>query len=180
MREGWKAAFPDWLARGHGAWERVRDAAIEFYAGREPREQRLLRLAAIVLPLALLVFGVLLPLADEREALRQALVAIEEQAAEAERLAEQVRHGGHVEGGLLASVERLARRTGVRDAMTRIRPQPASGGERLFLELRNAGYRRVLAFVEALGKAGLGLDSLRLTRAEEPGKVHVQAVILGG
>ncbi|MDX8407963.1 MAG: type II secretion system protein GspM [Mariprofundaceae bacterium] len=157
------------------------------YQQLEVREQRLVLAAAILLPLLLLIFGVILPIQDKQRALRADLVALQHQAAEAQQLASSIRQQG-VSGkprssvNVLAAVERLARQFKLRQSMTRIRPQPVAEGrkQRLMLQMKNAPYEQVVRFTQALAGEHLGLNSLKIQQGKSPGLVHIQAVIEGG
>ncbi len=173
-------AWREWIGR---AW-------LPRWQACSPRERMLLMAAAVLLPLAVLVFGVWLPLHDANRALRAQAADIERQAAEAERLAARIvaagvrQGGGHGAGGaqgsLLATVERLARESGVRGAMSRIRPQPAARGERLLVEFRDVPFDALVRFVDGLARAGADLAGMRVQRAAASGRVHARAVIQGG
>lgn len=160
----------DWLARWHGLAE---------------RERRVLAAAAVLLPLMLLVFGVLLPLHDAHRRLQADAAAMERMAVEAERLAERILARGDAatapRRNLMAMVESLARETGVRAAMSRIRPQPAAGGgQRLLVEFRDAPYAALVRFVDRLARGSADLVEMRVQRASTSGRVHARAVIRSG
>jgi len=150
-----------------------------------PREQRLLLAAAVLLPLMVLWFGIVLPLHDRQQALQADLVVLQQQAGEAQYLATQAGKQGNGDKAaqpvnLLASVEQLARQLQLREFMTRIRPQPAAEGvQRLMLELKDAPYERVIRFSHALANENLELYSMKIQIGAAGGLVHVQAVIEG-
>ncbi|MDX8402484.1 MAG: type II secretion system protein GspM [Mariprofundaceae bacterium] len=152
----------------------------------QPRERALLLAAGWLLPVAGIVFSVMLPLHDANRSLRAEAVKIEQAAAEAERLASIAvasgAKGGVVEAGqdLLAVVERLARKTGVRTAMSRIRPQPATEGQALLVEFRSVSWASLLRFVDGLAQRGVDLGEMRVQQAASGGRVHARAVIRRG
>jgi len=154
----------------------------------EAREQHIVLAAAVLLPLIIIVFGVLLPLADRRDALRTELATVQGQAAEAEQLAQyltthvaRTKSAGGASDNLLGVVDQMARQTGVRKFMTRIKPQPTQvAGERhLLVSLKDVPYNAMLRFIRALADRHLGLSSLKLQATNNPGYVHAQAVITG-
>jgi len=152
----------------------------------ELREQRLVLAAAVLLPLMMVVFLVVLPMQDRRALLQQHMLAMQQQAMQAEALAEQLLASGGAKTeqpvSLLAHVERIARQTGVRRYMTRIRPQqtPGSKGERLMLQLKNVPYQDVLRFTDSLVRSKLNVISMKIQTGNSAGMTHVQAVIAAG
>ena len=155
------------------------------YQQLEMREQRVLLAAAVILPMVLLIFGLLLPMQDEQKALQAELAVLQQQAETAERLAIQLAESAITgkqagqQAPLLATVERLARHSKARKYMTRIRPQPTvSGkGQRLMLHLKNVPFDANVRFVDALAREHLGLNSMKIQAGTSAGLVHVQAMI---
>ena len=178
MMEQWN----NWLSPLRQRWE---EQWMPRYQALEAREQRLVVAAAVILPLALIVFGLLLPLQDRQAELQARLLTAQAQAVEAEQLADYVlahtaelQPGVQVSGSLLTVVDRLARQHHVRNYMTRIKPHnlPA-GGEQLMLRMKDVPYDATLRFMHALAAQHLGLESLKLQPTGNPGYVHVRAVI---
>jgi len=167
--------------------ERLEASLLPRYQQLESREQRVLLFAAIVLPLILVVFGLLLPLQDHQQALQKQLTAAQIQAAEAEQLAlflsqhaSELQSSGGVQQNLLTTVEGLARQTSVRSFMVRIKPHTLpDGSEQLMLRMKDAPYDATLRFIHALASHKLGLSSLKLQPAKVSGHIHVRAVITG-
>ena len=167
--------------------QRMETELLPRYQQLEIREQRLLLIAAVVLPLLLLVFGLLLPLQDSQKELRAQLAQVQTQAAEAEHLAQAlVKQGaagkgaGVASGNLLTVVDQLARKTQVRRFMTRIKPnRTPDGHEQLMVRMKDAPYDATLRFIHALADHHIGLNSLKLQAADNPGHIHVRAVITG-
>jgi len=155
------------------------------YQQLERREQRLLLAAALLLPVLIVVFGLLLPMQERQQALRADLARIEKQAAEAEQLAQYlIRHPAQTEhaaasGQLLTTVEQLARKTGVRQYMTRIKPQisPDGATQRLMIRMKDAPYDATLRWIDALARAHAGLKSLKTEATDKPGYVNVSAML---
>jgi len=63
--------------------QRIETELLPRYQQLESREQHLVLIAAVLLPLMLIVFGWLLPLQDRQKALRAELAQVQAQAAEA-------------------------------------------------------------------------------------------------
>jgi len=147
------------------------------------REQWLVITVSCLLPVMLLVFMVILPMQDRQRELRQSVATLKLQAEEAGHLARRLIAGSGVKSAhpinVLADVERIARRNKVREYMTRIRPQniPNARGQNLMLRFRNAPYSDMIRFVEALSKAKLAINSMKIQAGTSAGQVHVQAVI---
>jgi len=149
------------------------------------REQRILLFAAVILPMAILIFGILLPMQDKQKALQTELASLQQQVETTEMLAKQLAESGTTgnqtkqQTPLLATVERLARLSKAREYMTRIRPQPSVGGtgQRLMLQLKNIPFDANVRFVDALAREHLGLNSMKIQAGSSAGLVHVQAMI---
>jgi len=167
--------------------QRIETELLPRYQQLESREQRLVLIAAVLLPLMLIVFGWLLPLQDRQKTLRAELVQVQAQAAEAEEMARYLqlhaaekKGAGAVSENLLSMVDRMARQTQVRSFMTRIKPSQSPGGhERLMVSMKDAPYDATLRFIHALATRHLGLKMLKLQMGKVPGHVHVRAIING-
>jgi len=167
--------------------QRIEAELLPRYQQLEVREQRLLQVAAVVLPLMMLVFGMLMPLQDSQKDLRTRLAQVQVQATEADNLAQSlVKQGGVgkgagvASGNLLTVVDQLARQSQVRRFMTRIKPnRTPDGHEQLMVRMKNAPYNATLRFIHALADRHLGLNALKLQAADTPGYIHVHAVITG-
>lgn len=170
-----------------GLRQRIEAQLLPRYQQLESREQRMLLVAVVVLPLIFMVFGLLLPLQDRHQVLRAELVQVQAQATEAAGLAlylsqhaDERKSAGAASGNLLAVVERMARQTQVRRFMTRIKPNTSPDGhEQLMVRMKDAPYDAMLRFIHALAGRHLGLKMLKLQAADSPGHVHVRAVITG-
>lgn len=155
------------------------------YQQLERREQRIVLFAAVILPVAILIFGALLPMQDKQRELQVELAGLQQQAEIAEALAIQLAESGTTgkqtgrQAPLLATVEQLARQGGVRKYMTRIRPQPSVDGtsERLMLQLKDVPFDANVRFVDALARKHLGLGSMKIQAGTSAGLVHVRAMI---
>jgi len=156
------------------------------YRALEDREQRIVLLAAIILPLTILIFGVLLPVADKNTKLHADIKAFSSQVAEAEQLADQLASNPKSQNAskpsgnnMLTQVDKIARQTGVRSFVTRLRPQQIMGKTTsLQAQIKNVPYDKVVAFLSELAQQQLPLSQIKI-QAASPGLVHVQAVIGG-
>lgn len=168
-----------------GSW---REPWLLRYRGLQLRERRLILTAAVLLPLMILVFGIALPLQDRQKALQAELSSLQQQAAEAEQLAERLmavdtkQQNGGKPVNLMTAVEGLARQGKVREYMTRIRPQAStdSQSQSLMLQLKNVPYKAAISFVDAIAREHLGLSSIKIQAGKSTGLVHLQAVISNG
>jgi len=153
------------------------------YEALEEREQKIVRLAAIVLPIILFVFGIFLPVFDKNKALQAEITALAIQVQEANQLADLLASSPQLtnksNANILSQVDTLARQTGVRTFMTRLRPQQLlGGGQSLQAQIKDAPYSKVADFLALLEKNGLPIDQLKIESSSE-GQVHMQAVIGG-
>ncbi len=165
--------------------QRIEAEWLPRYQQLDRREQRLLLGAAVLLPILIVVFGLILPMQDSQQALRADLSRVEKQAVEAEQLAHYlIKHPAHKQnaansGHLLTTVEQLARKTGVRQYMTRLKPQnsPDGASQRLMIRMKDVPYDATLRWVDALAKAHAGLKSLKIQATDKPGYIHVRAML---
>ena len=74
--------------------ERAKTGLLQRYQRLQPREQRLLQAAALLLPVLAVVFGMALPLHDRLARLRADIGALAIQAGDANALADQLRARG--------------------------------------------------------------------------------------
>ena len=155
------------------------------YQQLETREQKIVLTAAIVLPLIIILFGLVLPLQDRQLALQKELSLAQSQAAKADNLANYLtEHAAELKSdnsskSLLTTVDQLARQTHVRSFMTRIKPQqsPTGGAQRLMLSMKAVPYDAMLRFVHALAQRGLGLKQMKFQASKTAGHIHVHAII---
>ncbi len=154
------------------------------YQALDEREQRMVRIAAITLPLIIFVFGILLPVADRNAQLRLEVKVFSMQAQEANQLADMLARTPQLsadagKGSALTRVDKIARQTDVRSFMTKLRPQQVMGGTpRLQTQIKDAPYSKVVDFLSALEKSNLSISQLKI-QAASVGHVHLQAVISG-
>ncbi|HIP07155.1 MAG TPA: hypothetical protein EYG66_04715 [Mariprofundaceae bacterium] len=144
-------------------------------------EQHIIKIAAIILPIIIFVFGVALPVADKNTALKNDMQKLSSQVAEANQLADvlnkKTKQQGANKSNLLSHVDNLARQSGVRQFMTRLRPQPVIGGkQQLQTQIKNAPYKSVAAFSTNLENNGLNITRIKI-QAVSAGIVNVQATI---
>ena len=152
------------------------------YHALEEREQKILKIAAIVLPLILFTFGILLPAADRNKQLQADLVELSGKAQQANMLADLLASKPtslqpNSQGAPLTRIDQIARQTGVHSFVTKLRPQQGlSRKAAIQLQMKNAPYQKVTTFITTLEKNGLSISQLRL-QAAGIGQVHLQAVI---
>ena len=165
--------------------QRIETEWLPRYQQLDRREQRLLLGAAVLLPILMVVFGLILPMQDRQQALRHDLSTVAKQAAEAEQLSQYlIRHPAHqgsaaTSDHLLITVEQLARKTGVRQYMTRLKPQNSPDGtsQRLMIRMKDAPYDATLRWVHALAGAHAGLTSLKIQATDKPGYIQLRAML---
>ncbi len=159
---------------------RVEQFCLPYYQSLAVREQRILLFAAVVLPIMIFIFGVVLPLCDARQGKLQALSQLTEQAVEAEILAAGLQKNGPVRSpqNPMAVADSIAKETQISQFVTRMRPQiGGGGGQRLLIQVRSAPYRKVVGFLDRLSKEGLSLQRVKMQRAKVSGTVHLQIVV---
>jgi len=158
-----------------GIW---RQTIVPYYERLARREQRLLVAAAVIVPLLVYLFALLLPVHDKSVRLQRDLPSLTAQLAEAERLADQLHRNGRkvMRGDLLHVVEAVAAATEVRDSISRMKPQDGESGRQLLLvSLRKVPYPHLVRFLAALGDKGVGLDEARLMKSSN-GVLDVELV----
>jgi len=157
---------------------------LPYYQQLESREQKIVVLAAIVLPLIIFVFGVILPLQDRQITLQKEFSIAQAKAVKADNLASYlIEHASELKfnnssKSLLTIVDQLARQTHVRNFMTRIKPQisPTGESQRLMLTIKAVPYETMLRFVYALAQRNLSLKELKF-QVSSPGHINVHAII---
>jgi type II secretory pathway component PulM len=155
------------------------------YDALDEREQKTVRLAAVALPTILFVFGIALPILDKNTALKEDVFSLSTQVQEAQYLADTLaknpiqNNATGESDNLLTHVDKIARQTGVRTFMTRLRPQQVMGGkQRLQTQIKDVPYQNLTSFLSTLEKSELTISQLKI-QAASVGHVHVQAVIGG-
>lgn len=155
----------------------------ERYQALPQRDQNMLKILALFLAISIPLFGIILPLENQHKAMVENVQALKLQANEAERFAELLQNGGikPASGNVMSDVDRIARSSGVREFMTRIKPQIGIGGNSgLIVQMKSVPYEKVVSFVAALADRGFGVSQMKLHKADSAGQVHLQAVITGG
>ena len=163
--------------------QRLFEEQLERYQGLPQREQKMLMALALFLVITIPLFGLVLPLEDQRKAMVENIEMLKVQVKDAERFADQLQSGGvsSASGNVMSDVDRIARSSGVRKFMTRIKPQTIiGGGSSLMLQMKSAPYAKVVSFMGVLSEKGLGVSKVKLQRAGASGHVHLQVVITEG
>jgi len=152
------------------------------YDALQESEQRTVKIAIIVLPLVLIIFGIALPILDANKALHHDITQLSTQVAEANHLADILESKPDTQininnNNILSNVDKLARQAGVRAYMTRLRPQQImGGGQRVQTQIKNVPYQKLTRFLTTLEKSGYNLTRLKI-QASGTGLVHMQASI---
>jgi len=164
----------------HDLWQKE---LLPRYQRLLPREQALLIVTAIGVPVLLFVYGVWLPMMDRSHALRDAMPVLRDQLREAKTLADRLQQGVHQPIGkrnALAMVEQVAKTSGVRRYITRIKSQPGmGGGERLLIRMHQTPYPKLVKFMGLLAKGGMAPGRTKLLAGDKPGLLDVDLVIEG-
>ena len=161
----------------HALWQQYLAPRYEVLA---EREQRLLLFAAIVLPLMLLIFGLVLPVQDALHAKQHALAQMQTQAEEAEQLANRVQQQGsqvRVSGSIMTIVDQVARAQKVRSFISSMRPQLGGDHPQLWIRMQKVPYDQALGFYRALNAQGIQIVQIKWQRTQHDGIVQVQAMV---
>ncbi|MDQ6986929.1 MAG: type II secretion system protein GspM [Mariprofundaceae bacterium] len=147
---------------------RVQGEVRERYSALQAREQRIVLIAAVLLPLMVIVFGFWLPLRDRVQVLEASVPGFETQLSEAQQLA--VRAGKNAgkavaRGDLLSTVEQQARAAKVRRFITRIKPMPGTNHQRVLVQLRKARYADVVQFLAKMAGQGVSSSRVKISNA---------------
>jgi len=152
-----------------------------YYQSLAIREQNTLCFAAILLPIMMIVFVIILPLHDAKQQRLGDLQILQQQALKAETLADFLQKKGPVNTvkSTMAVVDAIAKKVKIQKFLTRMRPQLAGtkGKQRLLIQMRSAPYSKVVIFLQHLSEQGLSILSAKIQQDKQPGLVHVQAVI---
>jgi len=163
--------------------DRWQEEMLPRYRRLSPREQRLLIFTTIALPVLLFVYGIWLPVTDRIHALRDAMPVLQDQLHEAQTLADRLQQGERRPAGkrnALALVQQAAQASGVRQYITRIKPQPGmGGGQRLLIRLHQAPYPNLVRFLDLLAKDGLALGRSKLLAGNKPGLLDADLLAEG-
>jgi len=153
------------------------------YDALSESEQRTVKIAAVVLPILIFIFGITLPILDQNTALKTSVTSLAKQVDEANHLADLLaahpaaKSNSGNPNNMLSDVDKLARQTGVRTYMTRLRPQQVlSGKQRLQTQIKDVPYQKLTLFISALEDHGYAINPLKI-QAAGVGLVHVQATI---
>ncbi len=155
---------------------------------RNPREQRLLSVAAVVLGLAIVVGGIYLPLLRARDEARTQVQQAELDLLASRRYAAQLGASptpssvaNPVTGpdrSLMARVDEGLRDAGLSSVLSRIEPD---GDGRVRLWLEDASFDTVVAWLEGLtDRARVKVIDASVDRSEGPGLVRVRLTLERG
>lgn len=152
----------------------------EWWAGLQPRERQLLRLAAVLLAALLLYALVWQPLQRAREAQAERLERAEEslrwmRGAVAEL--QSLRAAGRPEPDprpLLTVVDATAKAAELQGTIRRIQPV---GSDDVRVTLEGASYRAVVSWLADMHTRGVQVRELSAQRDAEPGRVSANLVL---
>jgi len=162
----------------------MKDAWMQFWRARAPRERAVLGGGAALLVLALGYAYAWLPMQRDRAQLMQALPQLREQARQLQLDVQEVARlkalpaATQEAGNLALAIEQRAMASGLRDRIETLAPQ-------------DAGHVRVVlpqvafeAWIDWLGELhashGVRVESARIDATDEPGMVRVEAVLARG
>lgn len=161
----------------------MKDALIQFWRARAPRERLVLAGAALLVPALGFAYG-WLPMQREVAQLRQTLPQLRAQARQLQQEAQEVarlkaRPAAHPGAGSLASaVEQRALAMGLRGRIESIAPQDAG---RVRVVLPQVAFDAWLGWLgELQARHGVRVDSARIEAGDVAGTVRVDAVLAGG
>jgi type II secretory pathway component PulM len=170
------------MARVRERIDGIKARLLPRYQRLQPREQRLLQVAAWLVPALVLVFGLILPLHDRVVRLRSDIGALAAQAGVANALADQLRlHGTRAPAAAnpMSGIETAAQQTKVRGFITRIKPDlsPADGKQRLIVNLKAAPYADLVHFLGRLRAQGMRVARAKLYAIDQPGLVDAELTL---
>ncbi len=161
----------------------MKDALIQFWRARAPRERLVLAGAALLVPALGFAYG-WLPMQREVAQLRQTLPQLRAQARQLQQEAQEVarlkaRPAAKPEAGSLASaVEQRTLAMGLRGRIESIAPQDAG---RVRVVLPQVAFDAWLGWLgELQARHGVRVDSARIEAGDVAGTVRVDAVLAGG
>ena len=163
----------------------MKDALIQFWLARAPRDRRILAAAALLVAVLGFAYG-WLPLQREAAQLRQTLPQLRAQAGQLQQDAQEAirlraQPAAKVEaeaGSLAAAVERRAQDLGLRGQIESITPQEAG---RVRVVLPQVAFDAWLGWLgELQARHGVRVDSARIEAGDVAGTVRVDAVLAGG
>ena len=146
-----------------------------WYAGLQPREQRVVAMGAVVLGLMILIGGILMPLQSVLssavkgiEARREDLAWMRVNAPEVRALGSQL--PADTGEAPVVLVDRVGREAGLASALRGTQPS-ATGGVRVQLEA--APFDTMIAWLDTLDRRyGLAIESITVDRTPAPGMVN--------
>jgi len=145
-----------------------------WYAGLQPREQRMVAIGAVVVALLILVMGILMPLHSALSNSLESNAAKREDLAWMQVNAPEVRAAGaalpsDTGEAPVVLVDRVGREAGLTDALRGT--QPSGAGVRV--ELEAAPFDTLISWLATLDERyGLAVESITVDRAARPGAVN--------
>jgi len=160
----------------HDVWQA---RVLPYYQQLAEREQRLVAWAAVLVPLMVLIFGVMLPLNDARMAKEKSLRILQQQAQQAEQWTQEILKQGvkKPRGSIMTVVDQQARAQKVRPFITSLRPQLGGDKARLWIQMKQAPYTESVKFYQALASQGIQIVQIKWQKTPILAVVNVQAVV---
>ncbi|MFQ5355411.1 MAG: type II secretion system protein GspM [Mariprofundaceae bacterium] len=156
--------------------ELVYSSLLPRYQLLQKREQRMVLTTMVVLPVALFLFGLWLPLIAQVHDAQKSIPALEQQYSEIQLLAKKLKRDGKRKGNqdLLTTVEQSAQVSHVRSSIVRLKPQPdLNGKKRLQIRMQSVPYQSLIYFLYKLAQAGVSLDRAKMLASAKPGILDV-------
>ncbi|MDX8377662.1 MAG: type II secretion system protein GspM [Mariprofundales bacterium] len=164
----------------------LRQRWLDYYRNLAVREQRLLQLLLIFIPLFIAVYGIYLPMQEALATARNNAAHLQTEVLEAESLSAIILRdvnsnlAGSNASDALTVVEQAAIKAGVRGHIQRMRPQTTLAGEKVVdIRMKNAPYEGVLRFLDALAKAGLVVNEAEITKQDTPSFTDIRLQVRG-
>uniref|UniRef100_A0A486XND6 General secretion pathway protein M n=1 Tax=Rheinheimera sp. BAL341 TaxID=1708203 RepID=A0A486XND6_9GAMM len=154
----------------------MKQQVLNWWAGLQAREQRLVTGAAIVLLIGIFYWLVWQPLHQGQAMAQQKVQAAQRQLAQLQQLVPQLQSATPAvsrSGSLAQVISNSARSGGI--SVSRMQPQ----NEQLTLVLDDVSFERLLAWLHTLQyQHGVKLVSLDVATAEKPGIVRVRRMVV--
>ena len=161
-----------------GRYDGLRTSVLTYYQACAPREQKLLIVTSVLLPLVIVVFGLILPTYDRITELEHEVAIAKQQFSEARAIAEKLqKNPGAVapRGDTLVIVERVSRELQIRKFITHMKPVASLGGKKsLMIQMKGLPYSGAIRFLSRIGGVGISLEQLKLRSTDRSGIVDVE------
>lgn len=146
----------------------------------QPRERRLVSVAAVVLAVFLPYTLIWSPLANRAETLQDQVAKQSEQLQWMRSAVQEIRQlkgsSGALSSGkpLLSQIEQTASRSRLRETIRKIQPE-GERGARIWMD--NAAFDDVLLWLDQLHKQGIDVVDMSVERQAEPGRANIRLLL---